>query len=119
MPAPQPVRPEYEIGVAEAQLFAAGKTLTLIDMREPEELIIAPLPGAVHIPGSEFASRIDELLDLSDDAGPEGLGILCHAGVRSFQATMLLRQEGIQNVRSVAGGIDAWSVYLDPSIPRY
>jgi len=122
MTEPQHVRPEYEIGALDAKHGAEQGQLTIVDIREHAELELARLKspeGVVHIPTSEFAQRIDELMDLADEAGPEGLALMCHAGVRSFQATMLLRQEGVTNVRSLAGGIDAWTTYCDPSVPRY
>ncbi|MEM9065137.1 MAG: rhodanese-like domain-containing protein [Planctomycetota bacterium] len=118
-PVEQNVRPEYEIGVRDALAASSKGTLTILDIREHEELAVVKLDTAEHIPASEFAARVDEIMDLADASGPEGLALMCHVGVRSFQATMLLRQEGVENVRSLAGGIDAWSVYIDPDLPRY
>jgi adenylyltransferase/sulfurtransferase len=45
--------------------------------------------------------------------------VYCHHGVRSLRGAALLRQAGHENVASLAGGIDAWSLYVDPAVPRY
>jgi rhodanese-related sulfurtransferase len=45
--------------------------------------------------------------------------IYCHGGVRSMMVATFLEQNGIANVASLAGGIDAWSDAVDPSVPRY
>ncbi len=45
--------------------------------------------------------------------------VYCHHGVRSLNVVNWLREQGIENCQSVAGGIDAWSLAVDPSVPRY
>jgi rhodanese-related sulfurtransferase len=45
--------------------------------------------------------------------------VLCHHGGRSMQVAMFLAQHGFERVANVAGGIDAWSRDVDPSVPRY
>jgi rhodanese-related sulfurtransferase len=47
------------------------------------------------------------------------LVIYCHHGVRSLQMTMMMLDAGFQNVKSLKGGIDAWSIHVDQTVPRY
>jgi rhodanese-related sulfurtransferase len=85
----------------------------LLDVRQAEELEIARIEGAVHIPLGELASRLDELRD--------GLPLvaLCHHGTRSEMAGRILQRNGFTGVAHLSGGIDAWSTTIDRSIPRY
>jgi rhodanese-related sulfurtransferase len=91
----------------------AGEPLELIDVREPEELAIAAIPGARALPMSQAASWIDHL------PGDRELVIVCHHGMRSMQVAMALAQRGHRNVTNLTGGIDLWSTQVDPAIPRY
>ncbi|MBL6749731.1 MAG: sulfurtransferase [Nevskia sp.] len=93
-------------------LLDAGK-VRLLDVREPVELDIARIEGAVHIPLGELAGRLDEL------RGGLPLVALCHHGVRSELAGRILERNGFTGVAHLSGGIDAWSVHIDPSVPRY
>lgn len=107
---------EYEISPAEAAERLAtddAADFILVDCREPDELATAAIPGAVHIPTGEIPARWHEL-----DTGAE-IAVICHHGQRSLNATMFLHKQGIDEARSVTGGIDAWSRLIDPSIPRY
>lgn len=85
----------------------------VVDVREPWEAEIAKIKGARLIPLSVFAAEAREL--------PPDKPILihCHHGGRSMQATQWLRRNGYDKVANVAGGIDAWSQAIDPSVPRY
>ena len=87
--------------------------LTLLDVRQPEELELASVAGARHIPMSEIPARLGDL----NPAAP--IAVLCHHGGRSAQVAAFLERNGFADVINVAGGIDAWSVSVDPSIPRY
>ena len=87
--------------------------LPLLDVRTAEELAVAALPGALHIPMQELPTRLGEL----DPQAP--IAVLCHHGVRSEMAGRFLERNGFAEVYSVAGGIDAWSAEIDPSVPRY
>jgi rhodanese-related sulfurtransferase len=89
---------------------------TLIDVREPVEWALARIEGARFIPMGSVAAELQKLEGLAD-AGD--LLVLCHHGVRSLQVAMWLRERGIENCYSVAGGIDRWSCEVDPTIPRY
>ena len=91
----------------------AGEELTLLDVREPFELAVAAIPGAVSIPMGEIVARAIEL----DPDHP--VLVLCHHGIRSFQVAHWLRAQGFPDVSNVRGGIDAWSLEIDPETPRY
>ena len=91
---------------------ARGDKLVVLDVREPEEIAIAPFPDATHIPMGDIPSRLTEL-----DPDRETI-VMCHHGVRSAQVAMYLARNGFERVLNLAGGIDAWSE-VDPSVPRY
>ena len=91
----------------------AHEPLTLIDVREAYEYEIARIEGAKLIPLGELPARIGEIDPTSD------VVIHCHSGVRSAHAVQLLQQAGRQNAVNLAGGIDAWSEEIDPTVPRY
>lgn len=93
----------------------AGASPYLLDVREPSEYAIARIDGSVLIPMSEIVSRLDEIRE--QDGRP--IVVICHHGVRSLRAAMFLAQQGLANVASLSGGIDAWSVQVDPAIRRY
>ncbi|HEU4698189.1 MAG TPA: molybdopterin-synthase adenylyltransferase MoeB [Gemmatimonadales bacterium] len=104
-----------EISVAElrAALRGEGPRPVVLDVREPHEWEIARIPGARLIPLGELPGRLDEL--------ERGVEIVahCHHGARSLRAVRLLREAGFERVRSLAGGIDAWAVEVDPTVRRY
>lgn len=97
------------------RLHETPRTFLLLDVREAEELAIAALPGAVHIPLGDLPGRIGELADWRE----REVLALCHHGVRSAMACRFLREAGFAAVRNVSGGIDAWSLRVDPGCPRY
>jgi rhodanese-related sulfurtransferase len=108
--------PIREIPALETKtLLDRGEKLRLIDCREKDEFALCRIEGAELIPLSIFAGVAREhLADLH-----EPIIIYCHAGVRSARAALYLTQLGYTNVRSMAGGIDAWSLDVDPAVPRY
>ncbi|OGW82396.1 MAG: molybdenum cofactor biosynthesis protein MoeB [Omnitrophica bacterium RIFCSPHIGHO2_02_FULL_51_18] len=85
----------------------------LIDVREPNEFEINKIPGAKLIPLGTLPERVSEL-DSADE-----IVIHCHFGGRSAKACELLQKIGYKKVKNLAGGIDAWSQDVDPSVPRY
>jgi rhodanese-related sulfurtransferase len=90
-----------------------GDDLRLLDVREPEEVAIAPFPDALHLPMNEIPSQIQAL-----DAAAEWV-VVCHHGIRSAQVAMYLARMGFERVANLTGGIDRWSLTVDPSVPRY
>lgn len=87
--------------------------LVLLDVREPHELEISALPGAVNIPLGELAARLSEL-----DSAQE-MVVFCKAGTRSARALELLVSAGFRKVKNLKGGINAWAEEVDPSLPIY
>jgi rhodanese-related sulfurtransferase len=104
-----------EITPQELAARAAGSpALTLLDCREFREVAQCKIRGSVHIPMGDLARRVDEL-----DPDAETV-VYCHHGARSLSvAEWLSKQAGFVNVRSLRGGIDAWSREVDPTVPRY
>lgn len=94
-------------------LHQKGEHPVLLDVRRHDEVEAAAIAGAVHIPLHELGERVGEL-----DPALKTV-VFCHHGVRSLAATGFLRQQGFADVSSLAGGIDRWSVLIDPSVPRY
>ncbi len=84
----------------------------LIDVRFPEESQMAQIPGAVLI--TEELSR--EIMGWPKDTP---VVFICHTGQRSMDAASYFSGHGYSNVKSMTGGIDAWSATVDPSVPRY
>ena len=87
--------------------------LVLVDVREPREAEIAHIAGARLIPLRELPGRLAEL------SGHGDIVTLCHHGPRSLKAREILKGAGFSSVRSLAGGIDAWSREVDDTVPRY
>jgi rhodanese-related sulfurtransferase len=107
---------EFEITATElASKIAGGKPadLILLDVREPWEQDAAKIDGSVLIPMGEIPARVQEL---DPDAH---VVTVCHAGVRSMNVAVWLRNQGLEKVQSLRGGIDAWSREIDPKVPRY
>jgi rhodanese-related sulfurtransferase len=96
------------------QRLDAGEKLRLIDVREPQEFAIARIEGGDLIPMRTIPGALPQL-----SAGDLPLIVYCHHGVRSLNVVHWLREQGIENCQSMAGGIDAWSVSVDPNVPRY
>ena len=95
------------------QKLDRGERLTLIDVREPWEYNIAKIEGAQLIPLGSLGTEYKKL-----DPNAE-IVILCHMGMRSMDATQFLLQQGYTNVKNLTGGINAWSMQIDPSVPKY
>ena len=89
------------------------KKFVLLDVREPNEYDINRIPGSKLIPLGQVVERAKEL-DTADE-----IVVHCHFGGRSAKAAGLLQGLGFRKVKNLAGGIDAWSVDVDPSVPRY
>jgi rhodanese-related sulfurtransferase len=91
--------------------------LQLIDVRERQELEIASLQGFINLPLSEFA-QWSEKIHSNFDPEVETL-VICHHGIRSAQMCQWLTHQGFTKVKNIAGGIEAYSLAIDPSLPRY
>lgn len=90
-----------------------GDKVFLLDVREPHEFSMAKIEGSTLIPLGTLPQSLNQL-DPTDE-----IVALCHKGMRSADAVGFLLQQGFSNVKNLIGGIDAWSVEIDHSVPRY
>ncbi len=103
-----------QISVKEvSERIARGDKLLLVDVREPWEHDLCKIPGAKLIPLGTLPANLNALLDADD------VICYCHHGMRSLDAAVWLRQQGVESAKSMAGGIERWSAEVDPSVPRY
>src|SRR3954447_17569611 len=98
-----------------------GEAIAVLDVREPAERAHCsiPLPPTAHdlfVPMGELPARLEEIKRV---AGASTLVIYCHLGVRSRQAAGWLAHQGLSGIANLEGGIEAWSVDVDPDVPRY
>ena len=93
----------------------SGEKLALIDVREPSEFAHARIENAELVPMRTVPAELSRL-DARTDAGT--LIVFCHHGVRSLNVVNWLREQGVDACQSMAGGIDRWSIEIDPSVPR-
>ncbi|MEZ5978297.1 MAG: rhodanese-like domain-containing protein [Planctomycetota bacterium] len=91
----------------------AGESFVLLDVREPQELAICRVDGALHIPLRELPARLAEL---DPDAH---VVCMCHHGMRSASAAAFLESRDFERVSNLAGGIEAWAREVDPGMARY
>lgn len=91
-----------------------GDDIQLIDVREDNEVAIAKIPNAIHIPMNQVLSRIDEI-------DPERETVVhCKGGVRSARVIDALQRSGFKGkLINLKGGILGWSNEVDPSVPKY
>ncbi len=90
-----------------------GDKLFILDVREPWEYSMAKIEGSVLIPLGTLPQSLDKL-----DRNTE-IVAHCHHGMRSADAVGFLLQQGFTNVKNLVGGIDAWSIQVDSTVPRY
>lgn len=88
-------------------------SLILLDVREPWEYETCHIEGSLHISMNELAGRQTEL------GKNDNIVVICHHGMRSFQVSQYLEQNGFNKVMNLEGGINAWSRDIDASIPQY
>lgn len=92
-----------------------GEALLLLDVRDPEECDRARIEGATPIPVGELSQRLQEI----DAHRNRPVVVHCHHGPRSRRACELLLENGFTQVEEMSGGIEAWSLTVDPGVPRY
>ena len=90
-----------------------GDAPIIVDVREPDEFAYARLEGALLRPLGGILTWMREF------ERDREIVIMCHTGNRSASATAFLRKMGFRQARNLLGGIDAWSVHVDPHVPRY
>jgi adenylyltransferase/sulfurtransferase len=90
-----------------------GEKVHLVDVREPWEYDLCRIEGAKHVPLGSLAASLQTLPDVDE------VICYCHHGMRSLDAATWLRFQGIERAKSLAGGIERWSLDVDPNVPRY
>lgn len=90
-----------------------GDKMLVVDVREPWEYELCRIKGAKLIPMGTVPANL-QALDVDED-----VICYCHHGQRSLDVAVWLRGQGIESAKSLAGGIERWSVEVDPSVPRY
>lgn len=103
------LRPEE---VAEL-LRSRPQEVVLLDVREPDEREVAQIDPSIHIPMNDVPARLAEI------PKDRRLIVYCHHGGRSLMVASYLEGEGFRETVNLDGGIDAWSVEVNPSVPRY
>ena len=102
-----------EISVEEFKKWREeNPNLCVVDVRQPDELTIVSLSNTINIPLDQLPNTFVQL------PIEEKICILCHHGVRSLRAALWLRSQGFE-AYSVSGGIAAWSIKIDQSLPTY
>jgi rhodanese-related sulfurtransferase len=94
----------------------SGERLVLIDVREPGEYELTRIEGAELIPMNTVPQRLQDLEGRADEAT---LILFCHHGIRSLNVVNWLRKQGVDACQSMTGGIDRWSLQIDPTVARY
>ncbi len=103
----------FQVSAAEcAALINHSDNHCILDVREPWEVALAALPGAIHIPLREIHEKMHML------PRDKEVIVYCHHGVRSLRIAQLLR-ENRYCAHSLKGGINAYALEIDPSIPTY
>lgn len=95
------------------EMLESGEDPILLDIREDWEWEKAHLEGAIHIPLDELSGRVTELDPRSE------IIVYCHHGDRSVDGCLVLWEQGFRKIRSLTGGIEAWSELVDPTVPKY
>jgi rhodanese-related sulfurtransferase len=88
-------------------------SIVLLDVREPYERRMAAIVPSLYIPMNEVPDRLAEV------PRDREVVVYCHSGARSMMVAGYLEENGFPTVANLAGGIDAWSVRVDPTVPRY
>jgi len=91
-----------------------GSPLNLIDIRSSQERDIVKLDDDEWIPMEHIPDRLDEIKQMDGS-----VVLYCHRGQRSLRVAQFLEAEGIDDVYSLAGGVDHWARVIDPDLPTY
>lgn len=111
---PEDAYTQFDIDPAQlAEYTRQGEPVQLIDVREPVELQISQIPGALNIPYGELAQHLSEVSHEQD------VVLFCRSGVRSARALEILRAAGFERAFNLRGGINGYAERVDPSLPKY
>ena len=95
------------------ELRRAGAPHTILDVRNPPEIAICAIADSTNIPMQEVPANLDRI------PSEGALVVICHSGMRSYQVTTWLRQNGFANAVNLRGGIDSWAREMDTSMAVY
>jgi len=116
LPSPDNLSLPLEIDVVRAKsVIDAEQGVLLLDCREAFEREICRLEPSLFIPMQQTPQRLEEL----EPYRQQRIIVYCHAGVRSYHLASWLRGQGFSKAQSMTMGIEGWSLYVDPAIPRY
>lgn len=104
-----------EVSPEELRALLEADLVRLIDCREEDEYFLCRIEGATLIP----LQQIPEKIEAVRGEGDRPVIVYCHHGMRSLNATEFLRARGLEDTFSLRGGIEAWSLAVDPEVPRY
>ena len=105
-----------EITVQEVKAkLDAGEPVHLVDVREQQEVALCALPDSEHIPMMSLFLGVKKTAAAQDAE----IVVYCHHGIRSLEAMQFLKTQGFENVKSMAGGIEAWATTVEPGMTRY
>ena len=110
------LRDEWEVTPRQVKAsLDRSEDLVLVDCRTPEERAEAAIEPSIFFPLHQDIPPFED----EEENADRRIVVYCHHGVRSLAMASVLRSQGFTNVRSMAGGIDLWSVDIDPGVPRY
>ena len=95
------------------QLRHSGEAVTILDIREPEEIAICAFEDSTNIPMNDIPDNLHAMPEQGK------VVVICHLGMRSAQVVGWLRQNGVKNSVSLSGGIDAWAREIDSAMKTY
>ena len=93
-------------------MIDSGTPFEFVDVRTDQERAIAAIEGSRLLDKAYY----DHLLTLDRDTA---IVFQCHHGIRSQGAAQYCLREGFRNLYNLRGGIDEWSLVVEPSVPRY
>lgn len=96
-----------------SKILASSNNILILDVREEWEYNIAHIPNSILLTETNFENMLLKAKEADQ------VIVVCHHGLRSMNATLYIREHGIYNAKSLAGGIDAYSLQCDQSIQRY
>ena len=112
-----PANLPYELSPGEVKTrLDTGAAILLLDVREPGEYALTRIDGCELMPMNTVPERLLHIESLAED---RLLVVYCHHGVRSLNVVHWLRGQGVENCVSMSGGIEDWSLSVDPTVARY
>ncbi|MGH7243486.1 MAG: rhodanese-like domain-containing protein [Phycisphaerales bacterium] len=120
LPASYHFKPDWEVTPRETKkMLEEGANVLVIDVRLKPEWDFAHIKGSVFVPLDELEARAGEICSMVEENPGCQVLTMCHHGIRSLKAAAFLRDQGVPNVKSIAGGMESWSLGADTTVPRY